>query len=125
MTQGEGQLGVQNLGNDPGVVQVEWGVRDALGVLGTGASQGELGRCSAPSKPCRAGGSGTWLQQETVPLCLGTSRVPQVGKNCAGKEGSWEGEVRGVKPGCSPAPELQDCIDSWPVYRTDPRLGWW
>lgn len=43
MTQGEGQLGVQNLGNDPGVVQVEWGVRDALGVLGTGASQGELG----------------------------------------------------------------------------------
>lgn len=70
----------------------------------------------SPIQPLQGRGGGTWLQQEMVPLCLGTSRVHQEGKNCSGKEeshsASQEWEMMGVTPGCSPAPELQDCQDS-------------
>lgn len=60
---------------------------------------------------------------------FGYTEVCQEGKmSTAGKEGShsaaWEGEMEGVMPGCSPAPEPWDCVNSWPVYRIDPRIGW-
>lgn len=120
---------MQSFGNDPHAVQLEWGIRGALG--------GFLGQHPA---------SESWGDAQPHPSIAGLGSV-ELGSNrkwclcvwgpqeCIRRERylhwaggihptSWEGQMRGVMPGCCPAPALQDCVDSWPVYWVDPGTGW-
>ena len=70
------------------------------------------------------GGNGTGLQQEMVPLGLGTLESCQEGKMCTAgcEETAWEEEMVGAMPVCSPAPGPWDCVHCWSAHWVDPRL---